>query len=195
MRFIVGLGNPGLTYRMTRHNLGFMVVDRLARKHGISVSRRRFGARCGEGEIRGEPVVLVKPYLYMNRSGPPTRDLLASYGGTPGDLIVIHDDLDLDFGVIRIKRKGGHGGHKGIESLIEALGRSDFARLKIGIGRPDGRVDITDFVLRPFERGERARLGSVLCTAVGAVEMILVEGIEKATSALHASSPCEKEDR
>ena len=109
MRFIVGLGNPGLVYRVTRHNVGFMVIGRLARKHGIPISRRRFRARFGEGEIRGKRVVLIKPHTYMNLSGPPIKGFLGDYGCSLKDLIVIHDDLDLSFGTIRIRRGGGTG--------------------------------------------------------------------------------------
>lgn len=195
MRFIVGLGNPGLAYRVTRHNVGFMVVDRLARKHGISLSRRRFGARSGEGKIRGQEAVLVKPQTYMNRSGLPVRDLLGAYGSSLEDLIVIHDDLDVNFGWIRIRGKGGPGGHRGVQSIIQTMGGSDFVRLKVGIGRPRGALDVTDYVLHPFDKDERARLSGVLSRAVEGVEAILLEGVERAMSRFNVALACEKEDK
>ena len=195
MRFIVGLGNPGLVYRVTRHNVGFMVIGRLARKHGIPISRRRFRARFGEGEIRGKRVVLIKPHTYMNLSGPPIKGFLGDYGCSLKDLIVIHDDLDLSFGTIRIRRGGGHGGHRGIQAIIRTLGGSDFVRLKVGIGRPRETLDVTDYVLHPFEKDERAHLDSILSRAVEAAETIVLEGVERAMNAFNLARACEKEDK
>jgi PTH1 family peptidyl-tRNA hydrolase len=193
VRFIVGLGNPGLAYRVTRHNVGFLVIDRLVRKHGIPLSRRRFRARYGEGRIRDEQIVLIKPRTYMNLSGLPIKDLLAIYDASRKDLIVIHDDLDVNFGWLRIRRRGGHGGHKGVQSIIQTTGGSDFVRLKVGIGRPKGGApDATAYVLHPFERGEKACLGSILSTAVEAVETIVLEGVEKAMNVFNRVVACEK---
>lgn len=195
MRFIVGLGNPGLAYRVTRHNVGFMVIDRLARKHGISISRRRSRARCGEGEIDSEHVVLIKPQTYMNLSGLSIKDLLYDYNCSLKDLIVIHDDLDLNFGWIRIRKRGGHGGHKGVQSIIQTMRRSDFVRLKVGIGRPGGTIDVRDYVLHPFEREEKVHLGRILSRAVEAIETILLEGVEGAMNAFNMAVTCEKRDK
>jgi PTH1 family peptidyl-tRNA hydrolase len=195
VRFIVGLGNPGLAYRVTRHNLGFMVIDRLARKHGISLSTRKFRTRFGEGKIVSAQVVLIKPQTYMNLSGLCVQKLLSYYDDTLKNLIVIHDDLDLSMGSIRIRRKGGHGGHKGVQSIIQSLGGRDFVRIKVGIGRPRSCVDVTDYVLHPFEGEERTRLGSVLSRAVEAVEVILLEGVDRAMSAFNVAVSCEKRDK
>ncbi len=195
VRFIVGLGNPGLAYRVTRHNLGFMVIDRLARKHGISLSTRKFKARFGKGKIVGEQVVLVKPQTYMNLSGLCVQSLLSYHEDSLKNLIVIHDDLDLSMGLIRIRRGGGHGGHKGVQSIIQALGGGDFVRVKVGIGRPKSCVDVTDYVLHPFEGEERMGLGGILSGAVEAVEAILREGVERAMSAINAAVFCEKRDK
>ncbi|NIQ40239.1 MAG: aminoacyl-tRNA hydrolase [Proteobacteria bacterium] len=195
MRFIVGLGNPGLAYRVTRHNVGFMVVDRLARKHGISLSRIRFRARFGEGEIAGERAVLFKPQTYVNLSGFPVKDLLRFYEGSLDRLIVVHDDLDLNFGRIRIVKKGGHGGHKGVESILETLRRSDFTRLKIGIGRPQDSMDVKDYVLRPFDKKQKAYLGEILLRAVESVEAILLDGVERAMNVFNVGMTCEKKSK
>jgi PTH1 family peptidyl-tRNA hydrolase len=162
-----------------------MVVSRLARKHGISFSHRRFRARYGQGEICGTQVFLIKPYAYMNLSGNPVNRLLAAYHCSLDDLIVVHDDLDLDFGSIRIKRKGGHGGHRGVRSIIQALDGSEFTRLKVGIGRPSEESEPSDFVLDPFEQGEREHLDEILSRAVAAVETLLVEGVEEAMNAFN----------
>lgn len=192
MKFIVGLGNPGLTYRVTRHNVGFMAIHRLARKHGIPLSRRKRGAHYGEGEIHSERVVLAKPYTYMNRSGLPTKDLLEAYDCHLKDLLVIHDDLDLSYGLMRVRRGGGHGGHKGVQSIIQTLRGSDFVRLKVGIGRPSGHLDVEDYVLLPFEREEKDRLGRVLSTAVEAVETILVKGLDSAMNTFNRATAREE---
>jgi len=195
VRFIVGLGNPGLAYRVTRHNVGFMVIDRLARKHGIPLSTRKFRARLGEGKIVSAQVVLIKPQTYMNLSGLCVQKLLSYYDDSLKNLIVIHDDLDLSMGSIRIRRKGGHGGHKGVQSIIQSLGGRDFVRIKVGIGRPRSGVDVTDYVLHPFEGEERTRLGSVLSRAVEAVEVILLEGVDRAMSAFSVAVSCEKKGK
>jgi len=194
VRFIVGLGNPGLAYRFTRHNLGFMVIDRLARKRGISLSKRRFRARYGEGEIGSERVILFKPQTYVNLSGSSIRDLLFSYRGSLSRLIAIHDDLDLSFGRIRITRGGGHGGHRGVQSILESLGRSDFVRLKIGIGRPGEGIDPKDYVLETFIGEEREQLTTILSWAVDGVETILLRGVERAMNRFNVAEICEKKD-
>ncbi len=194
MRFIVGLGNPGLAYRGTRHNIGFMVVDRLARKRKISISKRRFKARYGEGDIGGERVILLKPQTYVNLSGLSIKSLLSHYSGSLKHIIVIHDDLDLSFGRIRITQSGGHGGHKGVQSIMESLGGADFVRLKIGIGRPREAMDVRDYVLEPFENVERTYLNGILSRTVEAVETVLMEGVEKAMNVFNAARLCEKMD-
>jgi len=195
VRFIVGLGNPGLAYRGTRHNVGFMVIDRLARKHGIPISRRRFRARCGEGKIGREQVVLIRPQTYMNLSGLSVKGFLDDHESSLKDLIVIHDDIDMDFGRIRIRKRGGHGGHKGVQSIIQTTGGTDFIRLKVGVGRPGGVLDVTEYVLYPFKREERVQLGRILSGALEAVEMILLEGVEGAIRCFNAAVLREKKDK
>lgn len=195
MKHIVGLGNPGLAYKGTRHSVGFMVIDRVASKCGIALSKRRFRATCGEGEMGGKRVVLIKPQTFMNLSGLSVRDALADSGCSLEDLIVIHDDIDLPFGSIRFRKRGGHGGHRGVQSIIETMAGSDFVRLKIGVGRPEEGMDVSDYVLHPFERGEQERLGTILSMGVEAVETLVREGFEEAMRALNAVQLCEKIDK
>lgn len=137
MKLIVGLGNPGLLYARSRHNIGFMCLNRFARKHGIRFARKQGQARVAEGEINGMKVVLARPQTGMNLSGYSVSRLVKKYKISPEDLIVIHDDLDLPLGKIRIRQGGRSGGHKGIKSIIEELGNADFLRIRVGIGRPD----------------------------------------------------------
>ena len=154
MKLIVGLGNPGQAYRWTRHNLGFLLIDELAGRNGIEIGRRGLESEYGRGKIRGEEVLLAKPQTFMNRSGEAAARLLRFFKVPPEDLIIIHDDLDLPCGKIRIRLQGGHGGHQGVKSVIEAVGSDGFLRVKIGIGRPsDPRWDPADYVLEPV-RGE-----------------------------------------
>ncbi len=180
MKILVGLGNPGADYEGTRHNIGFRVVDRLAEENQISLSQKRFRARFGRGSIRSIEVVLVKPLTFMNLSGQAVREVLAFYKGATGDLLVIHDDLDLPFGTLRIKRWGGDGGHQGIRSVIDALGGDNFLRLKVGIGRPPDKLDPADYVLSRFQEGEERSLAEIICQAAECVSVMISEGIEAA---------------
>ena len=176
MRLIVGLGNPGVRYRWTRHNLGFRVLDRLSRQNRIPIDRKRFKSLVGEGLIGKEKVVLVKPQTYINRSGIAVKALVEGYKASPEDLIVCCDDVNLELGRIRIRRKGRSGGHKGLGSIIDSLQTGDFPRLRIGIAR--GRKEgLTDYVLAGFKRGERAMIDAALNCASLAAELILKEGI------------------
>jgi len=195
VKHIVGLGNPGLAYKGTRHSVGFMVIDGLALKYGIALSRKRFRAICGEGEMGGERVVLMKPQTFMNLSGLSVRDALADSGCSVSDLIVIHDDIDLPFGAIRIRKRGGHGGHRGVQSIIETLKGSDFVRLKIGVGRPEEGMDVKEYVLHPFEKSEQEQLGMILSTAVDALEALVGEGVEYAMNTFNMGEICEKIDK
>ena len=175
-RLIVGLGNPGSQYEHTRHNAGFMVVDKLAGEFGILVNKRKFDVHYGRGIIEGHDVMLANPMAFMNRSGPPVQKL-AAYFKIPGkDLVVIHDDIDLAFGRLKIKEKGGHGGHKGLKSIINAIGEDEFVRLRVGVGRSDSGRDVTDHVLGPFSDAEAGVLGAILNQARDAVVTILTEG-------------------
>ncbi|MFQ5456130.1 MAG: aminoacyl-tRNA hydrolase [Nitrospirota bacterium] len=153
MKAIIGLGNPGTKYKETRHNIGWMAVDILASRHSISIKKNSRRYISGKGTIRGEDVIIVKPQIYMNNSGMAVKELSVKMKLEAGDIIVIHDDIDMELGKIRTKKNGGHGGHNGIRSIIEELGKGDFVRIKIGIGRKKG-ISPADFVLSPFEREE-----------------------------------------
>lgn len=186
MRVIIGLGNPGLEYQRTRHNVGFWVVHKLAERWGIRLSRRAFLSVIGDGGWGNEKVLLVQPQTYMNRSGDAAARIRDFYHLTLTDFVVIHDDLDLPLGRIRIKRGGGGaGGNRGVASLIEAFGSKDFVRLKIGIGRPPGRQDPADFVLKPFTLQEEAFILAAVDQAAEAVEVLLIAGIEKAMAIIN----------
>ncbi|MBN1369326.1 MAG: aminoacyl-tRNA hydrolase, partial [Dehalococcoidaceae bacterium] len=158
MLLIIGLGNPGGGYSKTRHNAGFLLLDYLAKKHGISFSSRECLSHTGRGEISQKPVVLAKPRTYMNLSGQAVSKLSRKYRAGPRDIIVVHDDLDLKPGQLRLRSGGSSAGHKGIESIIACLGTRDFVRLKIGIGRPPDCLDedVVDYVLGTFTPEEQA---------------------------------------
>ncbi len=175
---IVGLGNPGSEYADTRHNAGFMLVDRLSAEYGIGLSVKGMGAR-GTGRIAGEDVALLKPLTYMNRSGHAVSELLMVHPAGPEKIIVAYDDCDLPLGKIRIRGAGGSGGHKGLASVMEALGTTDIPRIRLGIGRPvDG--DVVDFVLSPFLPDELPAVDAMLGRARDAVETIIACGIGQA---------------
>ncbi len=176
----MGLGNPGKEYEASRHNIGCLVVNRLARTHGIPLDERKYKSRWGRGHIEGRPVILAKPRTYMNRSGDAVQLLAAAFSLAAHQLIVIHDDLDLPFERIRIKEKGGYGGHKGIQSIIHAIGSGDFPRIRVGIGRPPEGMDAADYVLQPFDRNEKQSLGGVTAVAQEALALLLKEGLQAA---------------
>ena len=176
MRLIAGLGNPGPDYENTRHNAGFMVVDKLAEEFGISVNKNKFDVRYGRGTIEGHEVMLAKPMAFMNRSGWPVQQMAAYFKINSKELIVVHDDIDLAFGRIKIKEKGGHGGHKGLKSIINAVGEDEFVRLRVGVGRSEAGSNVTDHVLGPFFDDESKQLDSVLIRARDAMVTILTEG-------------------
>ena len=173
---VAGLGNPGEEYRNTRHNAGFMVVDRLREIYQIPLDQKRFTCRFGVGAVAGKKIVLAKPQAFMNRSGLPVLRLMSYYGISGCDLLIIHDDIDIAFGRIKIKEKGGHGGHNGVKSLMEALGNGDFSRLRIGVGRPGGGGDVIQHVLEPFRAGEQEQLDTIMDRAVQAVVTVLSHG-------------------
>jgi PTH1 family peptidyl-tRNA hydrolase len=178
MRLIVGLGNPGTQYEHTRHNVGFMVVDKLADDFGVAVNKNRFDVRYGRGNIEGRTVMLAKPMAFMNRSGWPVQRLSAYFEISTKDLIVIHDDIDLDFGRLKIKEKGGHGGHKGLKSIIDAVGEGEFVRLRVGVGRSGVQHSVSDHVLGPFNADEASLLDAVIVRARDAIVTILTEGVK-----------------
>ncbi|MGB9629921.1 MAG: aminoacyl-tRNA hydrolase [Thermodesulfobacteriota bacterium] len=180
MKIIFGLGNPGIRYRKTRHNIGFHIVDRLAEMYHIQISSKRFKSLYGKGWIEAEEVVLAKPMTYMNQSGEAVREALDFFHLSPEDLIIIHDDLDLPFGRLRFKRKGGDGGHQGVRSIIESLNKNNFLRLKIGIGRPPEGKEASEYVLSPFDEIEQSKLREVISKGAESIKVLLLDGIEKA---------------
>jgi len=182
VKVIVGLGNPGIHYRGNRHNIGFLVVDRLAEINHILISHRRFKALYGTGKIDSQEVVAVKPMTFMNRSGEGVEKALRFFCVGVEDLIVIHDDLDLPFGRLRFKRRGGDGGHQGVRSIIESLGDNTFLRLKVGIGRPPQGIDPAEYVLASFDESERPYLNEIISVAAQSVAVALLEGLEAAMS-------------
>jgi PTH1 family peptidyl-tRNA hydrolase len=175
---VVGLGNPGSRYARTRHNVGFQVLEELAKRHGLEF-RERANYRICSGSIEGDQVVLVEPLTFMNRSGTAVRKVAAKFFVPPDRIVVVHDDLDLETGVVRIRGKGSSGGHRGVESVMESLGTKDFVRVKIGIGR-SGLVPAEKYVLSKFTRAELPHVKMAVVTAVESVRVILTEGVEKA---------------
>ncbi len=177
---VVGLGNPGCEYSGTRHNVGFMVADRLAERFGKEIKECGFKGLFGIVELGGKEVVLAKPLTFMNQSGECTKELLNYFKLTPSSLIIIHDDLDLSLGSLKVKFGGGSGGHNGVESLIASLGSDEFGRIRVGIGRPTGRQDPAKFVLKPFTKKQWKEIDIVLEHAADAVESIICSGYESA---------------
>jgi peptidyl-tRNA hydrolase, PTH1 family len=176
----VGLGNPGPRYAGTRHNVGFLVVDLLAQRMGGRFKAHRGRADVVEGRLAGTPVVLAKPRSYMNESGGPIVAVSRFYKVPVDRLTIVHDDLDLPFGTLRLKLGGGDGGHNGLRSATTALGSREYARVRFGIGRPPGRQDPADYVLRDFSAAERKELGYLVDRAADAVEALLADGLESA---------------
>jgi len=187
IRLLVGLGNPGKDYRNTRHNAGFLVVDRIAATFAIAIDRRRFDVETGRGLVAGRDLILAKPQSYMNRSGPPVFRLAAYFKILCEEMLVVHDDIDLAFGRIKIKEKGGHGGHNGLRSLIDAFGGGDFARVRIGIGRSDAAT-VTDHVLGRFKPEEAKALDQIVGKAADAIVTILDKGIREAMNTFNNRS-------
>ncbi len=173
---VVGLGNPGASYARTRHNAGFMVADRLASEFDFSFDKRKFDTVFGRGIIEQASVVLAKPMAFMNRSGPPVKQLADFFKISSDAVLVIHDDIDLAFGRLKIKEKGGHGGHNGLRSLIDAFGTDDFMRLRMGVGRSEVEAGVSGHVLGRFTEQETESLDQILTTARDAVVTILCKG-------------------
>ena len=184
---VVGLGNPGPQYAKTRHNIGFMVADLLAARMGDQFKvHKRSGAEVATGRLAHRPVVLAKPRTYMNESGRQVGPLAKFYSVQPADIIVIHDELDIDFGRIRLKLGGGEGGHNGLRSVANALGTKDFQRVRVGIGRPPGRKDPAAYVLEPFSAAERREVPAICEQAADAAELLIEVGLETAQNQVHA---------
>lgn len=180
-KLIVGLGNPGPKYLWTRHNAGFIVLDRFSGLAGIGVTRKSFSGLYGEGNYRGHRLLLLKPQTFMNLSGRAVAEALRFHKLTPADLIVIHDDLDIPFGSLKVKEGGGHGGHNGLRSLAQELGDNGYLRIRIGIGRP-AHGDVTGYVLQNFTPQEMQGVPHLVDGAVDALEMLLTEGVAKTMS-------------
>ncbi|MEB3050755.1 aminoacyl-tRNA hydrolase [Mycolicibacter sp. MYC123] len=186
---VVGLGNPGPTYARTRHNVGFMVADLLAERIGSAFKlHKKSGADVATGRLSGRSVVLARPRCYMNESGRQVGPLAKFYSVPPAGVVVIHDDLDLDFGRIRLKQGGGEGGHNGLRSIATVLGSKDFQRVRFGIGRPPGRQDPAAFVLQAFGSRERDELPTICEQAADATELLVELGLEPAQNVVHAWS-------
>lgn len=190
---VVGLGNPESRYARNRHNIGRMVIDLLVERTGATLSRHRTRARVAEvrlgllpGGAPGPRAVLAEPTAFMNVSGGPVRALTQFYGLGAERLLVIHDDIDLPEHTLRLKRGGGEGGHNGLRSVSQALGTRDYARLRVGIGRPPGRQDVADFVLTDLPPRSRAQWGVTLEQAADAVQAVVLKGFERAQAVLHA---------
>ncbi|KAL6753420.1 peptidyl-tRNA hydrolase [Haematococcus lacustris] len=187
---IVGLGNPGATYAMTRHNVGFWVVDALSSQEGIDVKKLEKGAAVGRGVLQGKNVILVKPVTFMNNSGEAVSALAHFYKIPTSRILVISDDLDLDNAVLRLRAKGGHGGHNGLRSISERMGNTqDFPRLKLGIGRPPGQLPVAAWVLQDFTKQEKAEMEVAVQQACDAIRSIMDKGLEKTVSVVHPPAP------
>jgi peptidyl-tRNA hydrolase, PTH1 family len=188
---IAGLGNPGSEYAGNRHNCGFMVADVLAgrmNQGGVRFRRDRSRARVAEGRLVGHAVTLAKPQTFMNLSGRPVAALRAFYKVPVERIVVIHDELDIPFGTLRLKQGGGDNGHNGLRSVTAALGTRDYMRVRVGIGRPPGRMDPADFVLHDFSAAERKVLPDVLERAADAVEALLQRGLAAAQNEFHGAA-------
>ncbi len=176
MWLIAGLGNPGSKYANTRHNIGFMVVARLAERWSGSLSTKKFNARLGSLQLKGEKVLLAQPQTFMNCSGDSLQPMAAFYKIPPERMVVIHDELDLAFGDVRIKQGGGHAGHNGLRSVGGRFGTGEYPRVRVGIGRPEHGGDVTGFVLGAFNSGERSDLDAVIERSCDAIEAIVSTG-------------------
>ncbi len=180
MKVIIGLGNPGRSYSKTRHNLGFMVIDKLASECGIKLNRKGFYSIWSEGLIVGEKVILAKPQTFMNLSGKAVRSILKNLRAETSDLLIISDDMDIGLGKIKIRQKGSSGGHKGIKSVIDAIGTDRFIRLRIGIGKPENKEETESYVLRSFKKTEIPSATESVHMAAEATVTIIKDGVTAA---------------
>lgn len=177
---IVGLGNPGLAYRHNRHNVGFMVADALADKLEIPLKRVKFKAQIGNGKLEDIPIIIAKPLTFMNKSGEAVAPLVRYFKVPLERLLVIHDDMDLPLGTLRMRPSGGSAGHNGMLSIFDKLGTNDIPRLRVGIGRPPGRMDPADYVLQDFPKSDEELLKMVIAQACEAALAFITTGLEKA---------------
>ncbi len=179
-KIIAGLGNPGKNYAQTRHNIGFLVVDALALKSHLSIDKSRYDSEYVKAKIKGTDVFLVKPLSYMNRSGWPIQQFASYYKVDIEDIIIVHDDMDLEFGKIKIVKSRGHGGHNGVRSIIDAFGKKDCVRIRIGVGHPGSSKNVTGHVLGRFSSDELSILDDCIDTASNACLHILENGVTSA---------------
>jgi peptidyl-tRNA hydrolase, PTH1 family len=186
MKIVVGLGNPGSQYQKTRHNVGFSVVGELAQRHGGGTPRRKFDAEMADVFVGGEKVLLVAPMTYMNDSGRSVAQFVSFHDVSPEDLLVICDDMNLDTGRLRLRGSGSAGGQKGLQDIIRRLGTEEFPRLRIGIGRPPGRMSATDYVLGVLSKDETEIIGDAVLRAADGVELWLADGLAPAMNAVNA---------
>ena len=182
MKLLVGLGNPGSEYSRNRHNMGFLCLNQFAKSHRLAFSQRESKSRVARGEISGIPVILAKPTTYMNTSGVAVASLVRQEKIPMSDILIIHDDMDLPLGKIRLKPKGSAAGHHGIESIIASLGSQEFPRLRVGIGRPGDTGGTIDYVLGDFLPSEREIVEEVIARVSKAIDCFIAEGLEKAMS-------------
>ncbi|MCK4741978.1 MAG: aminoacyl-tRNA hydrolase [Anaerolineales bacterium] len=188
---IAGLGNPGREYRQNRHNIGFMLIDHLARRWDLTISRMQSEALIADGRVDGEKVYLAKPQTFMNLVGRSVASVARYYRIPPSNLIVIYDDLDLPLGTVRIRPEGGSGGHRGMASIIDALKSKRFPRMRIGIGRPSGKMDPANFVLQDFRTDDADLLDMTLQRSAACIHTLLFDGIEMAMNSCNPK-PAEK---
>jgi PTH1 family peptidyl-tRNA hydrolase len=195
MHLVVGLGNPGKKYAKNRHNVGFMVVERLAEAHGLPGFKEKFSAVWTRGEVLAKggdrhPIALLEPQTFMNLSGDSVQPAASFLKVNPSHVIVVHDELDLPWRDVRLKVGGGHAGHNGLRSIIQRLGTPEFVRVRVGVGRPPPgfKGDVADFVLADFDTMERAELPDVVDRATAAIEKILAEGLAPAMNAINTSN-------
>lgn len=185
LTLIVGLGNPGPSYVGNRHNIGFLVLDELADRMGGKFKAHKAGAEVLEGRLAGRRVALAKPRTYMNLSGGPVAGTARFFKVTPAQIVVVHDELDIPFGAVRLKLGGGDNGHNGLRSVTKSLSSKDYYRVRFGIGRPPGRMDPADFVLRDFSAVERRELALEIDRAADAVEALITKGLDAAQNTFH----------
>jgi peptidyl-tRNA hydrolase, PTH1 family len=189
---IAGLGNPGPSYAGNRHNAGYMVADVLAARAGARFRAGKFRAMAAEGRVAGFGVIIVKPLTFMNDSGVAVGGISGYYRLGAGQIVAVHDELDLPFGTIRLKRGGGDNGHNGLRSVTAHLGTRDYYRVRMGIGRPPGRMDPAAYVLRDFSAAERKELPFVLDRAADAVEALLADGLTATQNSFHGDNPASR---
>lgn len=189
MKLVAGLGNPGREYASTKHNLGFLAVDEIARRAGVDLTKKKFRGLYGEGFLSGEKLILLKPETYMNRSGESVSEAAVFYNISPTDIIIIHDEMDLPAGTLRVKAGGGSAGHNGIRSIIDRLGSPEFVRIRIGIGKPDEKSGGAAHVLSRFGSGEGDAVKASVERAADAVLELIENGLERTMNKFNVRSP------